>query len=111
MEARRVVTVYPITGKQLFFRVPHSWCEECNLSIRVVESAAADLDHVEVRIRPWFNNLIQALRRGGWHAPVVTIDDEIFSQGIVPDEAELRAALTAGMADAASINPAGTAPS
>ena len=111
MEPRRVVTVYPITGNQLFFRVPHSWCEECNLSIRAVQNAAADLDHVEMRIRPWFNNLIQALRRGGWHAPVVTIDDEIFSEGIVPDEAELRAALTAGMADAASINPAGTAPS
>lgn len=94
--ATRIVTVYPITGKQLFFRVPHSWCEECNLSIRAVENVAAELDHVEVRVRPWFDNLIAALRRGGWHAPVVTIDGEIFSQGIVPDEDELRAALTGG---------------
>lgn len=94
--AKRIVTVYPITGKQLFFRVPHAWCEECNLSIRVVEQVAAELDHVEVRIRPWFNNLVAALRRGGWHAPVVTIDGEIFSQGIVPDEDELRTALIGG---------------
>jgi predicted thioredoxin/glutaredoxin len=104
--ARRVITVYPITGKQLFFRVPHSWCEECNLSIRVVERVAADLDHVEVRIRPWFNNLVAALRRGGWHTPVVTIDGEIFSQGIVPDEYELRSALAAGSDDDAAEAPA-----
>jgi predicted thioredoxin/glutaredoxin len=103
--AKRIVTVYPITGKQLFFRVPHSWCEECNLSIRVVENVAADLDHVEVRVRPWFNNLVAALSRGGWHAPVVTIDGEIFSQGIVPDEDELRAALT-GTAGTDGASPA-----
>lgn len=94
--AKRIVTVYPITGKQLFFRVPHSWCEECQLSIRAVRDVAADLDHVEVRVRPWFNHLLSALRRGGWHAPVITIDGELFSQGIVPDGDVLRAALTGG---------------
>ncbi len=109
-ERTRVVTVYPITGKQLFFRVPHSWCEECNLSIRAVERVTEDLDHVEVRVRPWFNNLIAALRRGGWHAPVVTIDGEIFSQGIVPDEDELRAALTSGNAPVPAEAPATDAP-
>lgn len=89
------ITVYPITGRQLFFRVPHQWCEECNLTIRLVRRVAAALptDSVRVVVRPWFNHLFDVLRRGGWHAPVVTIDGKIFSQGVVPDASELRDAL------------------
>jgi A/G-specific adenine glycosylase len=33
-DPRHVVTVYPITGRQLFFTVPHSWCEECDEGLR-----------------------------------------------------------------------------
>lgn len=92
------ITVYPITGRQLFFRVPHAWCEECNLTIRLVRSVVADLDgDVEVLVKPWFNHLFDALRRGGWHAPVVTIDGRVFSQGVVPDEEELRSAIRAAV--------------
>jgi hypothetical protein len=89
-----VVTVYPMTGRQLFFTVPHRVCEECDLTLRLVRRVAEDLPHVEVRVKPWFNHLFDALRRRGWHPPVVTIDGRIFTQGIVPDEAALRAALT-----------------
>ncbi|TAK73785.1 MAG: hypothetical protein EPO16_11945 [Dehalococcoidia bacterium] len=94
---RRVVTVYPITGKQLFFHVPDSWCRECDLTVHAVEDAIRGDQCFELRIKPWGNNLIDALRRGGWHAPVVTIDGKLFSQGVVPDVARLRAAL--GLAD------------
>lgn len=90
---RRVITVYPITGRQLFFKVPHRFCEECNLTIRAVRTLAERRGDIEVRVRPWFNHLFDALRRGGWHAPVVTIDGEVFSQGIVPDIKALDAAL------------------
>ncbi|MGE3796004.1 MAG: hypothetical protein AB7I38_19050 [Dehalococcoidia bacterium] len=89
----KVVTVYPITGKQLFFRVPESWCRECDLTVRAVERVIEGRDDVELRIRPWWNHLFDALRRGGWHAPVVTIDGKVFSQGVVPDEEQLRGAL------------------
>ena len=88
-----VVTVYPMTGRQLFFTVPHAVCEECDLTVRLVQRVAADLPEVEVRIKPWFNHLFDALRRGGWHPPVVTINGKISTQGVVPDEAELRDAL------------------
>ena len=88
-----VVTVYPMTGRQLFFNVPHAVCEECDLTVRLVRRVAADLPHVEVRIKPWFNHLFDALRRGGWHPPVVTIDGKIATQGVVPDEDRLRRAL------------------
>ena len=98
-----VVTVYPMTGRQLFFTVPHAVCEECDLTVRLVQRVAADLPEVEVRIKPWFNHLFDALRRGGWHPPVVTINGKISTQGVVPDEAELRDAL----ANAARATPAG----
>lgn len=94
--SKQQVTVYPITGRQLFFRVPHSWCEECDLTIRLVKSVADEIGEIEVRVKPWLNHLFDALRRGGWHAPVVTIDGKVFSQGIVPDEAQLREALLTG---------------
>ncbi len=88
-----VVTVYPITGKQLFFRVPESWCRECDLTIRAVERVIEGRKDIELRIKPWWNHLFDALRRGGWHAPVVTINGKVFSQGVVPEDAQLREAL------------------
>ncbi len=92
---RREITVYPITGRQLFFRVPHAWCEECDLTIRLVREVAEDIGDIEVRVNPWFNHLFDALKRGGWHAPVVTIDGKVAFQCVIPDEAELRSALGA----------------
>ena len=91
--ATTVVTVYPMTGRQLFLNIPHAFCEECDLTVRLVERVASDLSDVEVRIRPWFNHLFDALRRGGWHPPVVTINGKITTQGVVPDEDGLRRAL------------------
>ena len=91
--AATVVTVYPMTGRQLFFNVPHKICEECDLTVRLVQRVAAELPHVEVRIRPWFNHVFDALRRGGWHPPVVTINGKVATQGVVPDEERLRHAL------------------
>ena len=92
------VTVYPITGRQLGpLSIPHRLCEECDLTIRQVRRVVTELDRddIEVEIKPWLRHAIEALRRGGWHAPVVTIDGRVFSQGVVPDAAELRAALDA----------------
>ncbi len=34
-------------------------------------------------------HMSDALRRGGQHAPVVTINGKLFSQGVVPDADEL----------------------
>ncbi|MGE3961753.1 MAG: glutaredoxin family protein [Dehalococcoidia bacterium] len=92
-EGPTVVTVYPITGRQLFFRVPESWCRECDLTIRAVEHAIEGRQDVVLRIKPWWNHLFDALRRGGWHAPVVTINGKVFSQGVVPELQQLRQAL------------------
>lgn len=95
MERKRKVTVYPITGRQLgFVSVPSRFCEECDLTIDLVRRVAAELDdRVEVEVRPWLRHVFDALRRGGWHAPVVTVDGKVFSQGVVPDYDALRARL------------------
>ncbi len=92
------VTVYPITGRQLGpLSIAHRLCEECDLTIRQVRRVVAELDRddIEVEIKPWLRHVVEALRRGGWHAPVVTIDGHVFSQGVVPDAGALRAALEA----------------
>ena len=92
------VIVYPITGRQLGpLSVPHRLCEECDLTIALVRRVVAELgrDDIEVEIRPWLRHVVEALRRGGWHAPVVTIDGRVFSQGVVPNAEALRAALHA----------------
>jgi hypothetical protein len=94
------VTIYPITGRQLgLLRIPHRWCEECSLTIRLVRRVVDELGRKDVRveIRPWLRHMFDALRRGGWHAPVVTIDGEIFSQGIVPNAEALKERLDAAL--------------
>ena len=91
-----VITVYPIAGRQLFFRVPKSFCKECHLAIRAVLRAIEELGNppeVQVRVRPWLNYLPLALFRGGWHPPVIVIDGRRFSQGVVPGVVALQEAI------------------
>ena len=85
------VVVYKMTGKQLFFNVPEKICEECDLSIAQVKNVANKIDgnKINIEVKPWFNNLLPVLIKGGWHPPVVMINGKIFSQGSVPDAEKL----------------------
>jgi hypothetical protein len=88
------ITVFRITGQQLFFTVPERVCEECDLTIQVARSVAErHPGRVTVEIKPWFNHLLSALRRGGWHPPVVLVDRQRVSQGVVPSPDALDAAV------------------
>ena len=94
------ITIYPITGRQLGpLSVPHRLCEECDLTIRLVRRVVDESrrDDLEVEVNPWLRHMFDALRRGGWHAPVVTIDGKVFSQGIVPDANALRERLASAV--------------
>lgn len=84
------ITLFPIAGKQFFFNVPDSWCEECDLTHQLIQKITADYEDIEIEVKPWIENLPKALRRGGWHPPVVLIDDKLFSQGVVPNDRKLR---------------------
>ncbi len=92
------IVVYRITGPQLLgLRIPERVCPECDLTVAAVRAAVriAGVSDVRVRVKPWLTVLGEALRRGGWHPPVVTVDGIRFSQGVVPDPATLAAHLSA----------------
>ncbi len=99
------IQVFYITGKQLGpISVPHSWCEECDATVRLVQRIVEELGPqtgIEFEAKPWIRYAFEALRMGGWHAPVVTIDGRVFSQGVVPD----REALLSRLAGAATAGP------
>lgn len=90
------ITVFRITGRQLFFTVPDRVCEECDLTVQVARSVAdCHPGRVVVEIKPWLNHLPSALWRGGWHPPVVLVDGRRVSQGVVPNPDALDAAVRA----------------
>ncbi|MDP6605847.1 MAG: hypothetical protein QF664_06265 [Dehalococcoidia bacterium] len=49
---RYQITVYPFTGRQLFFRIPSSWCEECDVTLRLVNRLADQAGDIEVSVKP-----------------------------------------------------------
>jgi len=85
------ITIYKMTGKQLFFNVPEKICKECDLSVASVKSVAKKMNgnNINIEVKSWFNKMPQVLLKGGWHPPVVMINGKVFSQGIVPNIKEL----------------------
>ncbi len=98
-----VITVYRITGKQLFFRVAASVCEECDLTVAAANGAAEELSaggtKIRIDVRPWLNNILQALWRGAYHPPAVLVNGKLVSQGIVPTVEGLKAAVREAIAE------------
>lgn len=92
------VIVYRITGRQGIIEIPHRYCEECDLTVQVVRGVIDKLDSraITLTIRPWLLWFWKPLLRGGWHAPIVSVNGRIISQGIVPsNEALLNAICSA----------------
>ena len=89
------VRIYRYTGEHGPFHIPHHKCVECDLSIALVNRTAEEIhpDCFGVEVKSWFGSFWEPLVKGAWHAPIVTIDGKVFSQGIVPDREELRSAL------------------
>jgi len=89
------VVVYRITGKQLFFNVDESYCEECELTVQRIIKVSKNLPDIQVNlsVKPWLNNIFRALLKGGWHAPVVLVDGMRISQGVVPNDSLLTKAI------------------
>ncbi len=92
------ITVYRWAGQKWFFRI-RSECVECDLvvgQVRGLLSAHPDWP-VELEIKPWLTNLWESLWHGGWHAPVVMVDDRLLQQGTVPSRAELETAVRSAL--------------
>ncbi|HUG17275.1 MAG TPA: hypothetical protein VMM78_19875 [Thermomicrobiales bacterium] len=89
------VVVYRITGRQGFITIPHRYCEECDLTVRVARDVVSGLDDpgVSLTVRPWMLWFWKPLARGGWHAPILTVNGRVVSQGIVPSQDVVRQAI------------------
>lgn len=89
------ITVYRITGKQLFFKVSNSFCDVTDPVVNSVRQVLAEIGRpdVPVKVRPYLNHLPAALLRGVYHPPAVLIGKKVFSQGVLPDPSELKDAI------------------
>jgi hypothetical protein len=88
------VTVYRWAGKKWFFRITGE-CVECDLvvgQVRRLLSAHPDWP-VELEVKPWLTYLWDALRRSGWHPPVVLVGERLVRQGTIPTRSELEFAV------------------
>ena len=83
MSAPVRITVFRWAGSWGPFRV-NIPCGECSLTRDIIEDCiAADLAGIEVELdlRDWLSQWWKPLRRGGWHAPIVLVNDCVISQG------------------------------
>ena len=77
------VTLYRWAGKWGPFKVKIP-CGECALTKDVLLDAfETDLAGVpvELEVREWLSEWYRPLLKGGWHAPIVFVEDKIISQG------------------------------
>ena len=68
------ITIYRISGKQFFFKVPAQWCEECDLTIAAVRNILKELgvatdQQVRLTIKPWLEYMDEALAKGAGMRP------------------------------------------
>ena len=94
------IVVYRITGRQGIIDIPHRYCEECDLTIAVARQALQQLDNRAVRltVKPWMLSFWRPIWRGGWHAPILTINGKVHSQGVVPELDDLVRAIARELA-------------
>lgn len=85
------LTLYRYAGKFLFFRIKNR-CRECDISYTILQRLMNEQlrgKPVSLRIVPWLDNFWKVIWRGGWHAPILTVNSKVFSQGRVPDVPKL----------------------
>ncbi len=93
------ITLYRWAGSLGPFRIT-SECVECDFAVAVIRdvlSAHPDWP-AEFEIKPWLNHIWQALSYGGWHAPVLIIDNRLVTQGRVPLYRRVEAAIQSALA-------------
>jgi hypothetical protein len=91
------LVVYRITGCQGIIDIPSRYCEECDLTVALAGRVVAELADPTVRllVRPWFLHFWRPIWRGGWHAPIVTLNGRVVTQGVVPEREQLLRAIQA----------------
>lgn len=77
------IKLYRWAGKWGPFKV-NIPCGECSLTVDVInDTIATELSaiSVELETHDWLSTWWKPLRQGGWHAPIVIVEDKLVSQG------------------------------
>ena len=77
------LTVYKWAGSWGPFKIKIS-CGECSLTGDVIQDTLEqELAGILVKLetREWLSQWWRPLRRGGWHPPIVMVEDKVISQG------------------------------
>lgn len=83
MQNKIKITVYRWAGSWGPFSVKIP-CGECSLTKDVIQDTIDnELNNipVELSIKDWLSQWWKPLPKGGWHAPIVMVEDKIISQG------------------------------
>lgn len=85
------ITQYKYAGKKLIWEIKET-CQECNLTTNMLKDMMKNEfkdTPVELKIEKWLDNIFYLFFKGGWHAPVVMVDNKVFSQKVIPDRKKL----------------------
>ncbi len=88
------ITIYRWAGKKWFIRIEGE-CIECDLTVSQVRTLIERNPNwpIELEVKPWLTHVWEALRHGGWHAPVLFVDGRLVQQGTGPTYPELEVAV------------------
>ena len=78
------ITVFRWAGAWGPFKVKIP-CGECSLTKDIIQDCIdTDLAGIEVKLdlRDWLSEWWKPLPKGGWHAPIVLVNDKLISQGV-----------------------------
>jgi len=85
------ITMYRWAGTKFGITIK-SKCKECDINTAILQDMEkkefANMN-VVIEIKPWLTHIGESLKKGGWHAPVIVVEDHIFSQGIVLERTKL----------------------
>ena len=95
------IAIYRFTGWQGLFRIPDSWCPECDLLLHATQTAIAKAgaDPATLVVRPWFLWFWKPLMHGAVHAPILTVNGRPVSHGTVPPVDTIVAAIESARAE------------
>lgn len=92
---QKSIVMYYWGGEKFGFKIKNS-CEECDINHGILDDMKQkEFNGLLVNIisKPWLTNFWESLAYGGWHAPIVIVNDRLFSQGIVIDRKKLSEAV------------------
>ena len=86
------IEIYVVSGIQGFFRIPESFCKECNLFYQAANKASEESNtQADVQVKSYWTRFLRPLLKGGYHPPVILVDGKIVGQGYnVPEKQEIK---------------------